>query len=343
MTDFLAGYTGGWEVRAVNTGTWADSARMTGIQSINVKTDCTDSVPLLETGSLTLSDPGDFSWAWLRIYLVAEQVGYERHPIATLLFERSKSHWERHSTTLTIEGRSVLQPAADRVMERGGFAVAGEDGAARAGRLISECTPAPVNVEGYFFLSSDIVFDLGISHLEAAWKLLEAADWCIQIDGDGTINIREKPKRPDLELSLTTAGLLLPGIDDDHSIIDVPNRYLAYDEQADEVAIATNEDPDSEAGYPQRGRWVDMVDESPTLIDGEPLEAYAKRRLAEESTYMRKYSYTREFWPGVHPYSLVRATLVNNGIEGDLRVLSQDINCGHGVTIAETAGMEVKA
>ena len=340
MANWLDGYSSEWQVREVNEATWDDGDAIHGIRSISVQRDCTDEVPLLETGSMEIDDPADFGWKWVRIYLVTEQDGVEKHPISTMLFESSSSHTEKGSRTVTVSGRSVLQPAADRILERGSFAAAGEDGAAHAGRLISECTPAPVNVEGSFSLSNDLVFDLGATHLEAAWQLLDAADWCIQIDGDGTVNIRKKPDSPDLELSRTSAGLLMPGLDDEYSIIDIPNRFYVFDD--DDSAVAENTNPDSDAGFPKRGRWVEAFEDSPTLVDGESLEAYAQRRLSEESKVTRTYSYTREFWPGVFPYSMVRATLERNGLSGDLRVLRQDIKCGHGITVSEESGMEIQ-
>ena len=42
------------------------------------------------------------------------------------------------------------------------------------------------------------------------------------------------------------------------------------------------------------------------------------------------------------PYSVVRATMEDNGIVGDLRVQKQDLVCGKGVVVSETAGMEVR-
>ena len=258
----------------------------------------------------------------------------------TLLFEKASSRFEKNSRVSSANGRSVLQPVADRKLARGTFAAAGSDGAAYAGKLISQCTPAPVHVEGSFTLSDNIVFDIGASYLEAAWTVLKANDWCIQIDGRGEIYVRPKPSDVALELSMTTTGLLVPGVDDEFDIVDIPNRYYAIND--DEVAVAENMDPESPVSYVSRGRWVDEVDEGPTLVDGEPLEAYAKRKLAEMSLVTRKYTYRREFWPDVFPFSRVRATIASNGIEGDLRVLQQDLECGKGVVVTETVGMEVQ-
>ena len=92
MTDFSQGYSATWEVREVNQDTWDDSDAIGGIREVSITRDCTDDVPLLETGSITL-DADSFDWAWCRVYMVADQGGKERHAMATLLFERVSSRF----------------------------------------------------------------------------------------------------------------------------------------------------------------------------------------------------------------------------------------------------------
>lgn len=339
MADWLRGYSTGWTVTYVDPETLADAGEVGGVVSVSVSRDSTDGVRLLETGSMeVVADSLD--GAWCRVHMLAEQGGAERIPIATLLFEQQSARFEKGVRTITATGRSVLQPAADRKMARGSFVPSGADAAAYAARLLRECTPFPVEVDGSFTLVNDLVFDIGCSYLAAVWQVLDAGGWCIRIAGDGTIRMSGKPTEPALSLDRANAGLLIPGIDDDYSIVDVPNRYYAVDDG--EMAVAVNESQDSAVGRPRRGRWVDVVDNAPEPVNGEPLQLYAERRLAEMSTVMRTYGYEREFWPGVVPYDVVRARLSENGIEGDLRVMTQDLKCGAGIKVSETAAMEVK-
>ena len=340
MADWMGGYSTGWDVYTVDQGTWADSGKVDGIMSVSIAKDATDDTPLLETGTMQCDGEAPFEWSWCRIYMKAEQESAERIPMATLLFERGKVSTSHRSPVCELRGRSVLQPAADMKLSRGLYAASGIDGAAYAGRLLQACTPAPVVVEGSFTLVDDLVFDLGASYLNAVWQLINAANWCIQIGGDGTIYIREKPSEPALELDRAHAGLLIPGVDMTLDLTDVPNRYIAVDNG--KTAIAENDDPSLPASYARRGRWVEEVDSSPTRIDGETLDGYAQRRLTELSTVVREYSYTREWWPDVMPYSLVRATLSEHGIQGELRVVKQDLSCGKGVTVSETSWQEVR-
>jgi len=340
MTDWLGGYTATWEVRCVNLDTWQDEEPLSGVRSVSIEKSCDGDAPTIESGSMIIDGDGTFDAGWYRVSMIATQNGSERVPVATLLFERASSHTEKSTVELECTGRSTLQPAADVKMPTGSYAPAGIDGATFAARLVRQCTPAPVTVDGSFTLVDDYVFDPGCSYLEAAWEVLNAAGWCMQVAGDGSIAVHAKPTEPALELSKANAGLLIPGVDDDFNIVDIPNRYYAVND--DQTAVATNEDASSLASYPARGRWVDMVDTSPALVDGESLEMYAIRKLAEESTVLRKFSYDREWWPDVVPNSVVRASLANEGVEGDLRVISQSIECGRGARVSEVAGMEVR-
>ena len=340
MADWLGGYSAGWDVYSVDQDTWAESEPIDGIMSVSIAKDGTDDTPLLETGTMQADAGSPFEWSWCRIFMVATQDASERIPMATMLFERGNVRTSHRSSTCELRGKSVLQPAADRKLARGRFAKSGIDGAAFAASLLRECTPAPVVVEGSFTLVDDLVFDLGASYLQAAWQLVKAADWCIQIDGYGTIYIREKPTEPAFELDKVNEGLLIPGVDMTLDISEVPNRYIAVDNGVTETA--ENDDPNLLASYTRRGRWVDFVDSSPVRIDGETLHGYAVRKLAEMGTVTREFSYTREWQPDAVPFSLVRATLPEHGLEGDLRILRQTLNCAKGVTVSETAGEEVR-
>ena len=339
MADWLNGYTAQWDIYSVNPDTWVPEDRIASVQDVSVTRNGTDSVPLLETATLTIDSSSLFEWAWCQISMRVDQGSKERIPIATVLCEATSFKSQYQSDIATIRGRSVLQPAVDRKLLKGSFVAAGANGAAYCETLLKECTPAPIVVEGEFTLVDDYTFDPGSNYLTAVWKLLDSAGWCIQIAGDGTIYIRKKPSEPDLILNQANAGLLVPGVDRSLDLSEIPNKYIATDGY--ETAVATNEDPDRMTSYQRRGRWIEEYDQNPVKVNGESLQLYAQRRLDEMSTVMREFSYTREFWPGVVPFSLVEASLDKHGISGSLRVMSQTLNCGKGITVSEKAGQEV--
>ena len=336
--NWLGGYSSEWSVYRVDVSTWQDAELIDGVRSIHIERDCSDSVPLLETGTMEL-DASDFTEGWYRIYLTAKQEIKERVAVATLLFQQSSKRWEKGATFLTAQGWSVLRPAADLKLARGEFLGKGSSGVAFVVNTLSRCIPAPVVSEGDFSLDEHLVFDIGSSQLEAVWKVLEIANWCIMIDGDGTVHVSEKPTEESLLLDTPGAALLIPGIGGDTDLSDKPNRYIAINGSLSATAII--EDEESPISFQKRERWVDLVDTSPALLAGETLQSYAQRRLTEVSTRTITRTYTREFWPGVVPYSMVKGSLPSVGLEGNLRVISQSLECGKGIVLTETSGLEV--
>ena len=335
--DWTRGYAASWEVHRVHPDTWADCGELDGIGDISMSSTSDDSVRLLETATMAVE--GGIEAGWHRIYMLADQGGVEKVPICTMLFEQIRSRTD-HGTVATARGRSVLQPAADVRMPRGGYTPSGIDAARWVRDLIAPSTPAPISVDGSFSLAEDYAHAPGTSLLKAAWDVLDAGGFRMRINGLGEVEIGPMPTEPALFLDKAHAGLLVPGVDDDFDITEVPNRYTAV--FGDEVFVATNEDPESAVSRPSRGRWVDApTDESPTPLAGESRQAYVDRRLRELSTVERRFSYMREFWPDVRPYDVVRATLAANGVEGELRVISSNMNRDHGAVVSEVAGLEV--
>lgn len=341
MPIWSDGYEALWSVREVNRRTWADGQAFVGALSVSISRNCDDDVPLMESATMELDREWPGGERWLRIYLEARDGGgAERHALATMLFGCEAEDRAHGSTVCSLNGRSALKPCDDARLERGTYAPAGCDGAEFAAKLIAQCTPAPVHIEGSFTVAEHVVFDLGATYLEAAWALLDAGGYCIQLDGRGEVHVMPLPSSPSLVLDRSAAGMLLDGSRRSLDISAVPNRYIAVSDE--ETAVAVNEDDEgSETSYAARGRWVDVVDASPLRIGGETLTAYARRRLAEERKKAVKVRYTREFSPGVHPFGIVRGCFPALGIEGDMRVISQDLSCGAGVTVDEVIGLEV--
>lgn len=337
--DWAGGYSSSWRVMLVDPETWEDSEELPGVVSVRIERDAAKR--RLESAEVVAdaAQDGAFREGYYRIEMLASQDGeVERHAIATMLMQSGTSGRGRGRSELSVSGSSVLQAAHDERMPVGTYAPRGCDGAAWAATLLSSCIPAPVVAEGSFELSGHVVFGAGTSCLDAAWDVLEAAGWCIRIDGDGTVRLGPRPSEPVLVLDAAGARMLAPEIMRDADYSGVPNRYTAVEGAA--VATAANEDEASPTSFQARGRWVDVVDTSPKRVDGETLGGYARRRLSEESTVRRACSYTREFWPGVHPFDVVRGSLPSAGLEGDMRVESQSLECGRGVTVAEVAAIE---
>ena len=327
-------YTSTWRVYRVNRKTWADGEALKKVDSASVSRTADGSV--LESGSLEVS--GEFSTDYYRIVMVAQQ-GWEfvRVDVATLLFEIKGGTIDFGRTVTSIDGYSVLRPAETTAVTIGGYAPAGVDGVQYAKELLESAINAPVETEGSFTLNDHVVHELGSSVIEAVWAVLNAGGYIIQIDGRGVVHIRPKPTEPSLKITNATIGMLTNSIDFESDMSEIPNRYIVITDN--NVVIAENNDPASIVSTVSRGYFVDMVDTSPTPVNGKTLNEYAKDRLKELSMLKDERTYTREYAPDVYLYSLVRASI--NGLQGDMRVTSQTVNCGNGITVNEKASREI--
>lgn len=329
--DWSKSYTSEWRVFKVNRRTWADAESVQNVSSASILRTADG-----ESGSLEVS--GDFDPDYYRIVMTAEQGGeLMRVDVATLLFVATGGELDYGSAVTSVDGFSVLYPATVSTITAGEYAPAGANGAEYAADLLAEAINAPVEVEGSFVLNDNVVHDLGSSVMDAVKAVLDAGNFIYQIDGRGVVHILPKPTEPALVIDNSSTGLLENGIKYTADMSDIPNRYIIID--GANITIAENNDPESVVSYPSRGYHVDHVDTSPTTIDGETYSQYAARKLKEMSVLQDVREYDREFAPDVYPHSIVRATI--DGLDGDLRVRSQSIRCGNGITVSEKAAKEV--
>ena len=324
--DWTRGYSAEFRAVKVDRASWADGERLAGASSfaVNRSTD-----KLVETGSMNVV-ADYFQSGYYRLQMVAEQDGeIALENVATLWFDSESETEGSGLVEIAATGRSVLWPASTRSMARGEFAAAGTDGAAKAASLLRECIDAPVEVFGAFTLDRNVVFDFGATYIDGAAELLDGAGWCMRIDGDGTVRIEPKPEKMDeLVAGLDFDSVRMVGRTKNAPLSGVANVYRAA--SGDEEAVAVNDDPLDP--YSTANRPItETVDQSPTMVDGESLKAYAERRLRETGLADARYTHTREYLPGVLPFSLVPVG------DGSAAVESQALAFGKGVTVQETA------
>lgn len=347
--DWTRGYSCKWRAYEVDTATWADGTQLPNIVSASVERDVTDDAPLIESGSIQITaQPNvEFGERYVRLVMIAEQDGGKaRVEVATLLCSSSSGTIERGADTLELTGKSVLWPASTTKIKRGEYLPKGMNGAEWCRARLADTIQAPVKCHASFRLNDYFVLDVGQSVLEAVWLVLKSGNCCIQIDGDGTVHIRKlldgtNPDDIALTLNRANARLLSPGISHELDWSEVPNRYVAID--GNKTATVTNTWKSSPTSTVTRGYLYEEVDMSPVCVDGESLSDYAKRRLEEVSTARDVRSYVREWWPDVHPFSLVGGSIGTSGLDADMRVERQSYECGHGIRVTEQAAREVKA
>lgn len=344
MIDWTEPYSVDWAVVSVNPDTWADENVLGGVTEVTVDRDCTDAVPLLETSSLAINLPvnEEFQDGWYRtIAYVLQNGSYERYPISTQYYQIADDTVDYGIAEANVKGQSALLLAQEIKMHNGAYVPKGADGAYWVWDQLDRCLGSPVMLVGSgFTLDKYVVYDSGDTVLSACWNVLDTGKWCMQVDGDGVVYVMEKPKEPSLEVGVDNLKLVKPGIKRSRGKSGVPNRFIARDGKYEE--IAENDDLSSPSSHVNVGRWIEEFDNNPSYINGESLWTYARRRLEELSTLTRTYDYSREFVPGVLPFSLIRAYSAENGFVGDIRVSKQKLKLGAGVEISETGVDTIK-
>lgn len=341
MADFSRPYTCYWRVVRVDPGTWEPTEEIPDVSGLSIQRDATSSVPMLESGSMTVRVPADSSFGegYCRVQLLVEQDGdYSRHDVATFLAIPGNSKVDYGSRNVSVSLCSVLKPADEVVMIAGSYVFKGADGADWVATQLRKCLSAPVHVEGSFSVDSYHVFSGGTTYLEAVWEVLDAASWCLRIDGHGEVTVMAKPSVPTVSLDRYGAKGVRPTWDDENSVAGVPNRYYATDWTGERVEVV-NEIQNSRTSVQARGRYIDYWDDSPTLINGESLIGYARRRLKEESTIVRTFKYTRAYDPDTTVFDMVNVNYPQLGLVGEARVMGQELVVGNGIELRETSGL----
>jgi len=328
------GYTAHWRLFRVDRDTWADSSEFEGLESAHIVSSNSD---LMQTGEFTVTTPVGvgFENGYYRLSMAADG---QRVDVATLLCYSDDGNNNRGRVTRNVTGKSVLEPANTKKLYSGEFAPSGCDGAEFAAEMLRDCIAAPVEVDGSFTVESHVVFDNGSTVLQAVLMVLDAGNFVMQITGGGVVHIKPKPTTPALVLDRDSMRLLSPETGYRNET-DVKNRYIAIEGAS--VAVAQNNDPLSVTSLASTGYLRDEYDQSPVRVNGETLQKYAERKLAELSVIKTQYTYTRDYYPDVYPNDIVRCSLPLHGLDGDMRITSCDIQCGAGIRINETAETEV--
>lgn len=341
MIDYARAYTATWRLFRVNPSTWADGAQSGRLLSASVMRTGDGDAPEIDSGTLTVEgDPTEgFEPGYYRLAMTAMQSGEaDRVDVATLLCETDGGKVQRKADRKSVIGRSVLHPAATAEVPDGTCVPKGADGAQAAAELLRGAVQAPVDVDGSFALADHYCFDFGASVLSCAWKLLRAGSFCIQTDGRGMVHIRPMPTELALSLDRAAASILDPSVAYQLDLSAIPNRFTA---RADGYAATVRNEGGSAAGFAARGYWVDASDDSPVLLEGETLQSYAERRLAELSVAYDERAYTRA-WAELAPYDIVEGAMADARLEGRMRIKSQRYQCGNMLKVSETAAREVK-
>ena len=324
-----------WRLREMDPASWQPGGDVPGVVSAAVSRDAGGK--LLESGSAAVQagvayEPREM---WARIEVLADSgSAVERWPVATLLLVPGDAEIRRGMKSVPYDGYSVLKAAQDLTLPTGYSVRAGDDGAAAAAGILSRAfrqagANIPVTARGSFTLSQGVVLSRGTSCLDAAWMLADAAGWCIQVQPDGSVEVKPKPDEPALAIDHDAAGLLGTAVSAPGPVNGAPNTYIAVDGLSTARAVIEG-----------AGRPVEYYDDAPKRVNGESLQDYAERRLAELNEVVGTRTYQRAWVPGLTVFDRIDGKLPEAGLDAPMRIVSQHMALGGGMLMVDE-GTEV--
>lgn len=328
--NWIEGYSASYVLTEVDAHTWRDLSTI-DITSGNISKGTTG---LMESASVDVTE--NLGERWIRIWLYARQNDDGgREALFTGLLQTPAVRWDGTRGAYSAECYSVLKPAADVLLPRGWYILAGMDGAQAAAELLG-VGPAPITIEGESpSLTDTIVAEDGETNLSMSWKILNAIGWRPRISGHGDITLEPIPADPAIVLDSQENDIIEPDVSDSQDMYSCPNVFRAI--SGDQTAVVKDDDADSPLSIQARGREIWAEDRSANLNNGEGIVEYARRKLNELQSPSRKISYSRRFVPGVYPGDVVEIRNAEQNIIGKFRLKSQKIDLGYGAKTTEEA------
>lgn len=327
--SFKDGYSASYYVGFVDRNSWSDFDHMDITDgSINRNTDA-----LIESADISCVNYDEEVERLVRIYMDVKQNGNIAHiPLFTGWATSPERSIKGTLVTNTLQCYSVLKPAQDILLPPGWYAPLGTDSRYLIEELLKP-TGAPINfVDTPTALKEALIAEENENNLSMAELILDVIGFSMRIEGNGSIDIFEKPSVYELNIvgsfDYLDNDIFELQLSTKYDWYDCPNVFRAISEEGYSVAR------DEEDIY-TRGREIWAQESNCDLKENESLSEYAVRRLAELRTVYRTVSYTRRFQPEIYPLDFVRIHYPAQGISGVYQITSQTINLGYNASTAE--------
>ena len=330
MIDWSKGYSASYYAERVDPATWRD-VEVIRITGGTVKRELTGKRQSADIACVNYHIDVE---QWIRVYMDVRQEGASAHvPLFTGLATSPDDDINGTLTTNSLSCFSVLKPAEDVILPRGWYAPAGMSGGELIRQLL-RVSPAPVQVAPDApALSDTIIAEEGETNLSMVDRILDAVNWTIRIDGDGTINVLPGSADPVIRFDPIENDMIETKIKVSADWYSCPNIYMAV--SGDMTGIARDEDPESIFSVENRGREVWKRETGCALAANETVAEYALRKLKEAQHAKQKASYSRRFVPDVYPEDCISMRYHAQGLDGIYTVSSQSITLGYGARTSE--------
>lgn len=294
-----------WRYCLVDPQTWDDAGTLGSVKSCSISWDA--ETETLVSGSLEVDETFPEDECYVRVWCDATQDRRtERFAVATLICQASSDASEGTVRTFSVEAHSPLLELQDD-MPPVGWSVSGRVDAAVSSICAHMRSPL-VEYESAASLPTPVVAGEEDTWLTMLWAVLDAADLMPTVNGMGETEIAPRTARwtmnPTVTLSDTDQrGVLWVDMSRETSLFGIPNRFEVIWSSGDSTfrSVATNDDPASPTSTAMRGRVVSMRETNPDGLMANPtqeaVDAFAQKRLREESVVTRTYSLKAGFMP----------------------------------------------
>lgn len=344
MPDWTKSMQRTYEFYTVDPGTWKDVEKLENVVSCSIDRDI--SAETLGSASFDVTDL--LGEAYIRVYMITIQNGItEKHPLGTFLVQTPSSTFDGKKKSVQMDAYTPLLELKENSPPIGYFIAKKENIMDMACLLVGEHARAPVVIAS---ASNKLYFDF-VSDTDDTWltflsDLIANAKFKFDLDELGRILFAPEQDTASLQPVWTytddNSSILLPEIDLDHDLYQIPNAVEVIYSEGGEYFYAkvVNDDPNSPISTVNRGREILHRVVDPDL-NGDPTERqiddYAEQLLRELSTLEYTVTYSHAYCPvrvgDCVLLNYTRAELSNV----KAKVISQSIDCNAACTVSETA------
>ena len=344
MINWLDSMNQSFEYYEVDPNTWKDVKKLTNIKSCKINRD--DSADSL--GSATLTIINNVGECYIRIYLVCNQNGVSyRFPLGTFIGQTPSSSFDGKVATVSMDAYTPLIELKEKLVPIGYSLLKDDNIMNEVYRITRENCRAPViKTESTELLKDNFIANSDDNWLKFLIDLMGQANYSFSLDEEGQILFEPIKKTEELRPVWTynddNSSILLPEIELDHDIYNIPNvvEIVCSTPEGLKYSRKVNDDPNSITSTVSRGREITYRETDPAIgkyPTQEQIDEYAETLLKNLSSLEYKVSYSHGYCP-VRVGDCVRLNYSKAGLENiTAKVISQKIDCSTGCSVSETA------
>ena len=343
MPDWTRSMGQTFEFYEVNPNTWGDRRRLDLVKSCTIKRDISKNT----LGGATFNIDGEIGECYIRVYLLTSQDGIdEKFCLGTFLLQTSGYNFDGKIKSYNINAYTPLLELSENKVPIGHYIPKGMNILEQAYITARDNMRAPItpgHSDKTFF--NNYIANMNNSYLDFVTDMIAYDEYQLGLEPDGSVffsKIRDvEGMTPIWTFSDDNSSILYPAIENKYDLYQIPNivEVVYSDDVITSTVTVKNEDPDSITSLQARGREIIYRDTKPSLTspDVNVMQIYGENLLKNLSSTTCQLSYTHGYCP-VRLNDCVRLNYVRSGInEVKAKVIAQEIECGEGCSVTETA------